>query len=143
MEFPPHIIKWLNKRYSEGYSDYLKENRASIEQSLRDAGLSPEEEITHFFLNYGPASFGGWYELTSASELRDLIEYARDELELDEDYLPITSIEGEGITLYRKSTGQVFDVEFGQFELLYKNELPPIAESFVGFLEWAKQKDEA
>ena len=142
MEFPSYIVEWLNKRYHEGYYNDLIENRTSIEESLREIGLSRHEEISYFYLNYGPASFGGWYELIEVDEIKELIEYVRDELELDKDFLPITSIEGEGITVYQKSTGQLFDVEFGQFELLEENKLSPIAETFIGFLEWARQKDE-
>ncbi|MDH5228462.1 MAG: hypothetical protein OEY38_00155 [Gammaproteobacteria bacterium] len=53
-----------------------------------------------------------------------------------EDYLRISSIEGEGSYFYSKVSDEVFDVSWGEEEKLSKRMLQPIYKSFFDFLEW-------
>jgi len=143
INFPNDIDTWLSEGNNPAYSEYLTGQREEINHFFEDLGIPLDSEIAHFYRHYGASSFRGWYGLNDLDQFEDMIDYSKEELGVSEDYLPLSSIEGEGVTFYQKCTGAVFDVEFGQFEAFEKGELAPIAKSFVGFLSWAKQEDES
>jgi len=104
-------------------------------------GVDPDTELGQFYLNYPPECVRGWYELNRVEDIRRATEFARRELAVGPEYLALTGVEGEGITLYHRATGKVFDVQFGQFEALQAESLPPVASSFVEYLRWCRSKD--
>jgi len=85
----------------------------------------------------------GWYELNEPEEIAKWTRYAQVELGVPEDFVSLTTVEGEGITLFRRTTGEVFDVKFGHFESLADGSLEPIAKSFDDFLLWCKLRADA
>jgi hypothetical protein len=51
-------------------------------------------------------------------------------------FLRLSSIEGEGSYFYNKATDQVFDVSWGEELDLVEGKLKPISSTFYDFLEW-------
>ena len=109
-------------------------------EHLNELGLSIDSEIGFFYLNYGSFSVRGWYELDEVGSISESTEYAHSELGVPEHFIALSGIEGEGIILYDRSNGSVFDVEFGQFENLTSGALAPVAHTFTGYLQWCKAK---
>jgi hypothetical protein len=85
----------------------------------------------------------GCYELNEIEQIRSATTYAHLELGVPENFLALTSIEGQGITLFDKESGAIFDVEFGEFEELTSGKLLPIANSVSEFLLWCKNRENA
>lgn len=134
------ITDWLKKNSTPGYKAYVLERQADTAQVLRRLGLEGTE-LAELYLYYGPFPVKGWYELSELSDVAEWTHYAENELGVGPGYLALTSIEGQGITLYKRATGQVFDVEFGQFERLADGTLHPVAESFGDFLRWCRDQE--
>jgi hypothetical protein len=140
--FPEDLVAWLNANQHPGYAKYVAENRESIKQILFSLQIPLGSELAHLYLTYGSYPVRGWYELNEPESLQGWTEYAQTELGVPAEFIALSSIEGQGMTLFSKKTGGVFDVEYGQFEKLEAGELKPIAGSVVGFLYWCKERSD-
>jgi hypothetical protein len=139
--FLPIIQQWLDSNKHPSYASYLLANRSAVEAELTQLGLDLNSEIAYLYLNYGSGSVRGWYELNEIEQIRSATTYAHLELDVPENFLALTSIEGQGITLFDKESGAIFDVEFGEFEELTSGKLLPIANSVSEFLLWCKNRE--
>ncbi len=139
----PDICQWLEANQHSGYASHLSANRGAIEAELSSLGIDLNSEVAYLYLNYGSGPVRGWYELNEVEQIREATSYAHSELGVPENYLALTGIEGQGITLLDKNTWAVFDVEFGQFEKLASGALAPVASSFGEFLHWCKRNENA
>ncbi len=139
-----NIMAWLEQNSHVGSLAYVASTREQTRRTLA-SHLVPEScELAFLYLNFGPDSVRGCYELNGVDELGDWTAYAHEELGVPKPFLALTSIEGNGIDLYHRESEAVYDVEFGQFEDLEAGTLKPIATSFSKFLEWCMaQEDEA
>ena len=137
------IRQCLEANQHSGYSRHLLANRGAIEAELLALGVDPNSEVADLYLNYGSNPVRGWYELNEVEQIREATAYAHSELGVPKNYLALTGIEGQGITLLDKNTGAVFDVEFGQFDQLASGALTPLANSFGEFLQWCKSNENA
>jgi len=140
---PPDICQWLEANQHTGYAQHLAANRGAIEAELSALGIDLNSEVAYLYLNYGSYPVRGWYELNEVEQIRAATAYAYSELGVPENYLALTGIEGQGITLLDKNTGAVFNVEFGQFEQLDSGTLAPVANSFAAFLHWCQRNENA
>jgi hypothetical protein len=143
--FDPDIEAWLKKQFHEGYYKHIVSGRASTLETLRSLGVPSGSELEYFYLNHGAGAVSGWYELNEPEQLREWTEYAHDELEVATQFIALTGIEGDGITLYDRDSGAVFDVEYGQFDSLGDGSLQPVGTTFQEFLRWcmARETEEA
>lgn len=141
--FSPLIQHWLDSNQHPRYASYLEANRSAIEAELISLDLDLSSEIAYLYLNYGSFPVRGWYELNEVEQIREATTYAHSELGVPENFLALTGIEGQGITLLDKNSGIIFDVKFGQFEELSAGILPPIANSISDFLLWCKNNENA
>lgn len=141
--FSPVIRQWLDSNQHPGYASHLRTNRSNVETELMSLGIDLNSEAAYLYINYGSAPVRGWYELNEVEQIQAATAYAHSELGVPENFLALTGIEGQGITLLDKITGSVFDVEFGQFELLSSGNLTPIAKSIGEFLLWCKNNEHA
>lgn len=139
----PDICQWLEANQHTGYAKHLEANRTAIEAELSALGIDLNSELAYLYLNYGSWPVRGWYELNDVEQIREATAYAHTELGVLDNYLALTGIEGEGITLLDKDTGAVFDVEFGQFEQLASGTLAPVANSLGAFLHWCQRNEHA
>jgi len=138
---PADVVEWLESSpLYRGENEHAKNNREQLAKHLHDLGIDPSSQLAEFYLNYDPCCVRGWYQLNRVESIAAATAFVREFSGVD--YLALTGAEGGGMTLYHLPTGQVFDVEFGQFEALQANALPPIANSFVDYLRWCKAKDE-
>ena len=136
------ISDWLNENSVPAYKAHVLAAQANTAQLLQELGIGGTE-LADLYLHHGPQSVRGWYELSELGEVPELTRYAESELGVPPGYLALTGVEGQGITLYKRATGQVFDVEFGQFEQLAGGELQPVAQSFGEFLRWCRGRSHA
>ncbi len=140
--YAPKLKEWLISNGTEDYLSSVRNNNAETREHLKILFVEEDSELGKFYLNYGSYCVRGWYELNEIEEIGNWTEYARDELGVSSEFLALTSIEGQGITLLNRNTGEVYDIEYGQFEDLKEGKIEPIATSFNGFLEWCMEKSE-
>lgn len=138
---PAALIEWLETNCTDAYLEHVKANRARTVACLEQLGVGATCDLAWTYLNFGAFPVRGWYELNEIDSIAEWTEYSRVELGVPPDYIALTSVEGQGITLYNLKTEAVHDVEFGQFEMLINGNLPPTARSFVEFLQWCMAKD--
>jgi hypothetical protein len=139
--FPTDITDWLKAKRTAEYAAYLVASFSETAQTLDSLGIRKDSELGHLYLHHGPWEVRGWYPLVEADEIEAQTMYAEEELEVQAgSFFALSGIEGEGIILYEKKTGAVFDVEFGQFEALASGTLKPTAPSVVEFLRWCKAR---
>lgn len=138
--FPPDIADWLSTTSTAVYTKHLAASASDTRKTLASLGVAKDSELAHLYLQYGPSAVRGWYELADADDIADCTEYAREELGVPKGFLALSSAEGEGVVLYEKTTGAVYDVRFGEFEQLASGALKPIAPTVVDYLRWCKSK---
>ena len=132
------IQEWLESNTPLGSAEHALANRDERREQLADLGIPEDSQIGQFYVYHGADSVSGWYELNDLDETADWTEYAHEELEVADHFLALSSAEGDGIVLYDKRTGAVYDVTFGQFEALEAGELPSIGDTFEDFLRWCR-----
>jgi hypothetical protein len=138
--FPQEIETWLRSHLSASYIAHLAGSRSSTLRHLAAMGISETTELVYLYVNYGPDSVRGWYELNQADTIADWTKYAHSELGVPNHFVALTGIEGQGILLYNKNDGSILDVEYGQFEQLATGKVVPLALSVVGYLRWCMQR---
>ncbi len=136
------IKSWLSSNGTPEYLSCVRNKIGSTRETLKRLGISEESEIGVFYLNYGSFCVRGWYELNEIEDIEDWTNYAHEALEVPIQYIALTGIEGQGITLINRHTNEVYDVEYGKFEDFKEGKLKPIASSFCGYLEWCMNKNE-
>jgi hypothetical protein len=136
------LREWLILNGTEEYLSHVRNNNAKTKEYLNRLGVEDDSELGDFYLNYGSFCVRGWYELNEIEDIGHWTEYARDELGVPGKFIALTSIEGQGITLFDRDTGEVHDVEYGQFEELRDGNMKPIATSFDRFLGWCMEKSD-
>ncbi|MDP9421736.1 MAG: hypothetical protein M3Q19_02690 [Pseudomonadota bacterium] len=141
VQFPEDVHQLLIANFHPNYHRHLQGRVVETLSTLAAFGIARQSELTHLYVNYGPGTVSGWYELQEIDGLKACTEYARTELEVPESYIALTSIEGQGITLYDRRSGAVYDVEFGQFEALAAGRLEPLARSISEFIVWCAKHD--
>lgn len=141
VEFSFDVHSILVSRFHEGYHRSLTSEQPEVLTTLNQLGIPLSAELSHLYLNYGPFCVPSVYHLNEIDSLLDWTEYAHQILEVDRKYLALTSIEGQGITLYDRSDGKIYDVGFGEFEMLANCEIEPAANTVSDFILWCGERD--
>jgi hypothetical protein len=136
------VKEWLETNSLPGYKAHVMATRAGASAVLEALGLTGTD-LAELYESYGAGSVYGWYELNEAPMLEEWTRYAIEELGVSQDFVALTGIEGQGITLYSRTSGAVFDVEFGKFEALAAGALEPVAASVNDFLRWCRARQGA
>lgn len=139
--FAEEIVRWLRGNEDPGYASYRRDNRSSDLALLAELGIATSCELGYFYLEFGPATVRGWYELCELDSIREATDFAHDELGVPRHFLALSGTEGQGILLYDTRSGAIYDVEFGQFEDLQGDVKEPVAGSFSEYLAWCKRQD--
>ena len=139
--FPEEITRWLRENEDSGYASYRRSNRSSDLEMLAELGIPQNSEIGYFYLEFGPATVRGWYDLCEVDSIREATDFAHEELGVPRHFLALSGTEGQGVVLYDSRSGAIYDVEFGQFEDLQSGVKEPIARSFSAYLSWCKAQD--
>jgi hypothetical protein len=139
--FPLDIHDWLISNTTPGSAAFVAENTNEILVAFANLGVSASSELVHLYVNYGSGSVIGWYELNEFDMIEEVSEYAYEELGVPKHFIALTSIEGEGITVYCRKTGHVYDLQSGQIEALVEGDLKPVGETVIDFLRWCISGD--
>ena len=137
------VRKWLDENQHAGSKAHVISHQPETRTVLDHLGVLHESEVGYFYLNYGPSAVRGWYELNEVDQIQDCTDYVRGEFDVPDEYLALKSMEGQGVVLYHRCSQAVYDVDFGRFDDLISGSLPPITDSFSGFLSWCKSNAEA
>ena len=97
----------------------------------------------YFYLNHDASAVRGWYAINEIEQVADVTEYAHSELAVPTNFMALTGIEGQGITLLDRHTQAIYDVAFGEFEQLKNGSLVPLAHPLQAFLRWCKASEDA
>jgi hypothetical protein len=118
-------------------------NHAAVKQALSDLNVPLNSDFAVFFLNYTITLFRSD---VSGEQLCDIAEptpeialgtrFVHDVWELPEQFICITSVQGEGAYLYDVKTGKVWDFELGYREVFLAGQLPAKWSSFFEFMTW-------
>ena len=138
---PSDIEEWLQSNSSSGYRAHLLAHQADVSFYVTTLEIEGTE-LADLYFRHGAMPVRGWYELIEIDQVEEMTTYAINELGVPVGYLALTGVVGQDIVLYNRSSQAVFDVEFGQFDLLLKGELAPIATTFSGFLRWCRDRDQ-
>lgn len=143
VQFPDDVHQLLIANFIPDCHRVLQGRVVETLTTLSALGVPRESELAHLYVNYGPYTVTGWYELNEIEQLAPWTKYASDELQVPDNYVALTSIEGQGIALYDCRSEAVYDVEYGQFETLAANELEPVADSISAFIRWCAKRGAA
>ena len=134
---PDDVISYLES-VADAHTEWARKHAAKSLEHLADNGIAPESDLAQLYARFG------WsfrtreprYELLAPDEISEWTSYAHDELNVPQKFMALTSNEGQGIILLDRDNDTVFDVEYGQFDLLENESLSPLSESFADFLAW-------
>lgn len=137
------VLSYLES-VKDGHTEWAREHAAETLAYLSEVGLKPDSDLAQLYtaFGWGFRTRAPRYELLEPEGIPELTAYAHNELGVPCNFIALTSIEGQGITLLDRESGKVFDVEYGQFELLEQSLLEPFAESFGDFLRWYISDDD-
>lgn len=138
--FKDKIVRWLEGNLYSGSKDYILSHQEKIKDDLLKLQIPLESQIGYFYLNYGADSYRGWYELNSPNEILDAFEEIQDYLDLSENFLPISGIEGGGVIIYDRLSGKVYDIIYEDSDKLLAGKIKPVGKTFEKFLLWAIKK---
>jgi len=97
VRFPDDVHQILIEDFHAGTHRYLARQVAETLAALEALDIPRQSELTHLYVNYGPAAVCGWYELNDTESLGEWTVYALKELGVEDNYIALTSIEGQGI----------------------------------------------
>ena len=120
-----------------------RDDASEVLRELGALGVQPEDELALFYVQYRAANV---HSRRTSEELMDpafptpqlasATEFARETYEVGEEFLCLTSGEGEGFYLYEFSTGAIFDVDVDELDELESGSLKPRWSSFFDLMRW-------
>lgn len=111
--------------------------------TLNSLGVDPLSDFGQFYTKFKgrfPSSQGKLELLELVGPgiptIPDQTEYIQDRYEIPANYIPLTSDEGEGMYLYEKLTGEVYNYYLRDHDQFISGKCNPEWASFQEFLEW-------
>jgi len=144
---PSSVIEKLKKNLSFCFENSYDERRGSFifatdkHKAFYSKNLGIKK-IDSAFINYysvvGFPPIGQGEELYTLNDILEAKEEEDEELpsEIGSRYLRFTSIEGEGSYYYDVETDAVYDVNWGEEQVMVSGDKEPWFTSFYDFLEW-------
>ena len=133
---------WLQANSTPGYDAWLRA-QAQVQVhagQLRALGVDLNSELAELYLHHGAGNVRGWYELLEPDQLAEATAYVQAEWDVPAPFLALTGIDGQGVTLYDRRDGAVYDLPFDRLDALCHGQLPPLASSVAGFLAWCRSR---
>jgi hypothetical protein len=137
----PNIIKVAMDKQS-GQIERPVADISSVIDCLRSLGLDNHLQLRDFFSNYklsGVQSKRAEELLDLCSPTRQIAEatyFGRDIYGISDDFICLTSGEGEGFLLYSKLDQKIYDVAVSELGTLASGEKTAGWESFYDLIEW-------
>ncbi|HHD79432.1 MAG TPA: hypothetical protein ENK98_07365 [Epsilonproteobacteria bacterium] len=143
----PLYTELINDAVKNGISRAIMESDKYLLQeerkrALKNMGIDEEKNdvFLEFYLN--GAEYPKAYRIETLVSLEEILDdyknpFWGDEYPgIEQRYLRISSIEGEGSLFYDKKTDAVYDVDWNEMDDLIAGTLEPKFNSFYDFLEW-------
>ncbi|HDR9587352.1 TPA: hypothetical protein QDC31_004711 [Burkholderia stabilis] len=123
--------------------DIARDDPKTAMRALQGLGVASDTDFGQFYLKYQ----GGFISPRPVAELLDIegpsipaipdqTEYVRDRYGIPEQYLALTSDESEGMYLYSKDDGAVYDLDVSVLNDFIKGKVPARWITFNDFLIW-------
>ncbi|PAU59955.1 hypothetical protein BZL41_16265 [Pseudomonas sp. PIC25] len=136
---PPQLISLIEKQPGNIH----RANTESVVEALKALDISLESEFAEFFLNYVITFFKSTAsneELCDIAEPSNEIEVGTDFIhevwELPENFICLTTVQGEGCYLYDKKNGEVLDFSLAQRAEFLAGKVGLKWNTFFDFLTW-------
>jgi hypothetical protein len=120
----------------------LPGEKSLVSSNIKSLGLAGHEEIEEFFSSYDLAGVSGGREVelldlcSPSNEILETTEWAKDIYQIGENFVCLTSGEGEGFILYSKTDRKVYDVSVSEIPALKDGQVCPNWNSFFELIEW-------
>ncbi len=124
-------------------ASFGRDDATEVLRELEALAVQPEDELAVFYVQYRAVNI---HSRRTSEELMDpafptpqlasATEFVRETYEVGDEFLCLTSGEGEGFYLYEIGTGAVFDVNVGELDDLERGRLQPRWSSFFELLRW-------
>lgn len=137
---PKNIINALQAQ--KGEVERVPEQMSSVSSNIEALGLGGHTEIEEFFSTYDLAGVSSSREVelldlcSPGDEIRETTEWARDIYQVGQDFVCLTSGEGEGFVLYSKVDRKVYDISVSELPALENGNVSPKWQSFFELIEW-------
>jgi hypothetical protein len=139
MVIPQGLVRLINRQEGE----VIRSDRAAAEKALRTLGIPLQSEIAEFFLNYQISLFLSRVSdeqlcdvASPTEEIAQGTQFAREVWQIPDNYVCLTSVQGEGAYLYDKASGKVWDFDLASRDALLGGKLKPRWNGFFDFLSW-------
>jgi len=135
--FKEHIFQEV----SQDYLDSLIITRNEAEKVLNELNIKKNTDFYEFYKLFRSTG-------TELYELNEILEdyktpfWGEQYPNIQDRYLRISSIEGQGSYFYDKETDAVYSVDWNQMDDLVSGKLKPQWKSFYDFLEWYYSEDD-
>ncbi|WP_448168043.1 SMI1/KNR4 family protein [Burkholderia ambifaria] len=123
--------------------DIARGDPKTVIRALQDLGVAPGTDFGQFYLKYrgsfiSPRPVAELLDIEGSSipTIPDQTEYVRDRYGIPEQYLALTSDEGEGMYLYSKNNGAVYDLDILVLNDFIKGRVQARWATFNDFLIW-------
>ncbi len=139
------IPNFIEKLIKNQKGDYFRDSYKIelVQEALLKLNIKHHEEINAFFSTYnlsGVLSESSNVELldlcSPTPQIFDATEFGRDVYDITEDYICLTSGEGEGFFLYSIEDKKVYDVNVEDLDALEAGKLEPRWNSFFDLMKW-------
>ena len=130
------LSAWLQAHSTPAYDAWLRAQTQVHAEQLRALGVDLTSELAELYLRCGASNVRGWYELLEPDQLAEATAHVQAEWGVPAPFLALTGIEGQGVVLYDRRSGAVYDLPFDRLDALCHGQLPPLASSVEGFLAW-------
>ncbi|MCW7764651.1 SMI1/KNR4 family protein [Photorhabdus luminescens] len=74
--------------------------------------------------------------LLDIDDIKEQLDYVKDRYDLPDEYIPLTSDESEGMYLFNKKNGSVYDFNLSEYSSFMKGKINPRWKTFNDFLIW-------
>ena len=115
----------------------------AVNEALEELRIPLKSEFGDFFREYAVTALGNPGEkaelrdlLRPTAQIRDVTHFAHEVWELPENYICLSSVEGEGGYLYDRDTGAVWDFDLADREDFIAGRQKPAWNSFFEFMNW-------
>ena len=132
---------WLQANSTPAYDAWLRAQAQVHAAQLRALGVDLTCDLAELYLKHGVSNVRGWYELLEPAQLAEATAYVQAEWDVPALFLALTGIEGQGVVLYDRRDGAIYDIPFDRLDALSRGQLQPLASSVANFLAWCRARD--
>jgi len=125
-----------------GQVDRASDEVGMVTECVRSLGVEDHEQLKDFFSRYKLSGVlsGRTVELldlcSPSPQIGEATEFGRDTYEITDDFVCLTSGEGEGFLLYSKLDRRIYDVRVSELDALEAGQVKCRWESFYDLIEW-------